>query len=156
MRMSWTLSVPLCQMSHISRLPLCYVASSCGVDDLDLYLASFAFDLFTEKLAKTRRSLRTWVCVKAFQARSAIPSKISLYRSVKRPPRLQSREWYIEKFALQPSQYFGMSGGSRPYRRKRSSCHPFAPIPVPFTVDGCTFSHAPVFIACRKQRAPWT
>ena len=58
--------------------------------------------------------------------------------------------------ALQPSQYLGRSGGSKPYCRKRASRHSCDPISVPFTVDGCTASQDPVFVAHRSRRASWT
>ena len=48
------------------------------------------------------------------------------------------------------------SGGSRPYHRKRASRHSCAPSYVPFTVNGCTFSHAPVFVSRHKGCAYWT
>ena len=60
---------------------------------------------------------------------------------------------------MQLSQNLGMSGGYRPYRSKRASRHSCSPSSVPFTVDGCTISHAPVFFTRRKQRerrATWT
>ena len=43
---------------------------------------------------------------------------------------------YGEILALQPSQYLGRSGGSRPYLRKRASRYSYAHSSVPFTVDG--------------------
>ena len=54
---------------------------------------------------------------------------------------------------LQLSHSLGRYGGSRPYHRKRASHHSFKPSSVPFTVDGCTVIHAPVFVTCRKQCA---
>ena len=50
----------------------------------------------------------------------------------------------------------GRSGGSRPYRRAREYLHSCAPSSAPFTVDGCTFSQAPVFVARRIRCTPWT
>ena len=50
----------------------------------------------------------------------------------------------------------GRSGGSRTYHRKRASHHSCAPSSVPFTVDGCTVSQAPVFVARRRRCVPWT
>ena len=38
--------------------------------------------------------------------------------------------------ALQPSQYLGGSGGSRPYSRKMASRNSCAPSSFPFAVDG--------------------
>ena len=58
----------------------------------------------------------------------------------------------MENRALQPSQYFGRSWVSRPYRRKATSRHSCAPSSVPFTVDGCTISQAPVFVARHNRR----
>ena len=55
--------------------------------------------------------------------------------------------------SFQPLQYLGRSGGSRPYRKKRASRHSCTPSSVPFTVDGCTVSQAPVFVARRIPRA---
>ena len=69
-----------------------------------------------------------------------------------RPPFLQSRACQMEKAELQPSQNLGGPGGLMPYRRKRVFCHSCAPSSVPFTVNGFTVSHIPVFVARRKWR----
>ena len=61
----------------------------------------------------------------------------------------------MEKVALQPSQYWGRSGGSRLYFSKSSFRHSCAPRSVPFTVDCCTLSHSPVFVSHSNQHAPW-
>ena len=47
----------------------------------------------------------------------------------------------------------GRSGGSRPYHRNRASLHSWTPSSVPLTVDGCTVSQAPVFVAPHRRRA---
>ena len=44
----------------------------------------------------------------------------------------------------------------RIYIRKRAYRHSCAPSFIPFTADGCTGSHAPVFVAHHSQRAHWT
>ena len=62
----------------------------------------------------------------------------------------------MEKAALRPSQNLGGSGGSRTYHRKRATHHYCAPSSVLLTVDDCTDSHAPVFVASSKQRTAWT
>ena len=49
----------------------------------------------------------------------------------------------------------GRSGGSRPYHRKRSSCHSYAPSSVPFNLDGCTVRQELVFVARYSHCAPW-
>ena len=51
---------------------------------------------------------------------------------------------------------WGVFWVSRTYIRKRSSQHSFVPSSVPFTIDGCTFSHAPIFVSRRKRCASWT
>ena len=43
-----------------------------------------------------------------------------------------------------------------PYYRKRAYRHSCAPSSVPFNLDSCNVSHAPVFVARLSQRAPWT
>ena len=90
-RMSWTLSVPLCQRSRISRWPLCSVAYIWFVYGVVLDVADFAFVLFMAQPAKMRGSSLTWFLLKAFPDRSATHSLSSLLRSVMRPL-LQSRE----------------------------------------------------------------
>ena len=42
-----------------------------------------------------------------------------------------------------------------PYLRIREYLHYFAPISVPFTVDGCTIIYAFVFVTRRKRRVTW-
>ena len=73
-----------------------------------------------------------------------------------RPPFLQSRACKMEKAELHLSQNLGRSGGSMPYCSKRVSYHSCAPSSVPFTDDGFTVSHIPVFVTRRKWRATWT
>ena len=158
-RMSWTLSILLYKRSWIRRSPFCSVASGGGEPSLNvepLVPDSLDFGLFTEQPEKMRGYSRTWEGVKALPDRSATPSRSSLWRAVTRPPLLQLRAWQIVNLALQLSQYFGRSGGYRPYLRKRVSRHSCAPISVPFTVDSCTVSQAPVFVARCSQRALWT
>ena len=157
--MSWTLSVPFYQRSQISRSPFCSVASSGGSPSRSVVLlapAGLAFSLFTAWPAKMRRSLRTCEGVKAFPVRSVTPSRSSLWRAVTMSPLLQSRVWQIFNLALQTSQYVWRSGRSRPYLRKRVSRHSWAPSSVPFTVDGCTVSQAPVFVARCSRHVLWT
>ena len=62
----------------------------------------------------------------------------------------------MKKAALKPSHILGRSEVSRLYYRKRASRHSYAPWSVPFTVDICTVSHAPIFVTCRKRRVTWT
>ena len=132
------------------------MAYICGVGDLALDLVGFAFVLFTAQREKMRVLLRTWVGMKDFLASSATPSRSSLWRAVTRPPQFQSRIWHMEKLALYLSQYWGRSRGSRPYRRKRASRHSCASSSVLFSVDGCTVSHAPVFVTLRTRHTSWT
>ena len=61
----------------------------------------------------------------------------------------------MDKVVLQSSQNLGSSGVSRPYHRKKASCHSFTPSSVLFTVNGCTVRHAPVFFTCHKLCANW-
>ena len=62
----------------------------------------------------------------------------------------------MDKAALQPSPNLGRSGGSRQYLRKRSSRLSCAHSSVPFTVNVCTVSHAPVFTNYLKGNVTWT
>ena len=62
----------------------------------------------------------------------------------------------MENMAFQPSKNLGRSVGSSPYLRKRESRHSRAPNSIPFTVDGCTSRHDPVFVTPCKRRATWT
>ena len=62
----------------------------------------------------------------------------------------------MENTELHPSQNLGRSRGSRPYRRKRASRHSYSSNSIPFTIDGCTVSRAPVFVTCVKRYATWT
>ena len=59
----------------------------------------------------------------------------------------------MENLAWKQSQCVGRSRGLRPYRRNRASRHSCAPSFVPLTVDGCTVSQAPVFVARCSLRA---
>ena len=43
-----------------------------------------------------------------------------------------------------------------PYQRKRASRHSCTLSSVPFTMDNCTISHAPVFVTRHSRCAPWT
>ena len=154
--MSWTLSVTFWKRSWIRGSPIYSVASGFFFDDGSVDPAVCAFGCWTSRPSKMRESSRTCVGVKVFPARSATPSYISLLHAVNRLSFLKSRSWYMEKAALQPLQNLGRSGGSRPYCRKRSSIHSCAPSYVPFTVYGCTISHAPIFFPRRNRRATWT
>ena len=83
------------------------MASSGGVAAVivvALELAVFAFGLFTAQPANMRGSSRMLDGVKYFPARSATPSRSSLWRAVTRPPRLQSKAWQMEKVLLQSPQ----------------------------------------------------
>ena len=62
----------------------------------------------------------------------------------------------MEKAALHPSHNLGRSRGSRQYHRKRVFLHSYSPSYVPFIVDGCTASHAPVLVTHRKRHTTWT
>ena len=62
----------------------------------------------------------------------------------------------MDKAELQPSHNFGRSGSSRPYHRKKESRHSCAPSSIPFTLDGCTVIHAPIFVTRHKRHAIWT
>ena len=59
----------------------------------------------------------------------------------------------MQNLAWQPLQCVGRSGGWRPYRRKKTLRHSCAPSSFPLTVDGCTVSQAPIFVARRSWRA---
>ena len=159
-RMSWTLSVPYCQRSRIIRSLFCSVTSGAAVVASDgvvsLDPAGLGFVLLMAQSEYIKGLLRTWAGVKALPARSATPSRSSLWRAVTRPPFLQSRAWLMVNLASHPSQCDGRSGGSSPYRRKRASRHSWSPRSVPVTVDGSTMSQAPVFAARRILCACWT
>ena len=150
---------PVCQRSHISRSPFYSVASG-GVTPsrsvVPLAPANIYFSLFMERLARMRELLLMCKGVEAFPARSATPSRSLLSSAETRPPLLQSRAWQIMNLKFQPSLYVRRSEGAIPYHRKRASPHSCAPSSVPFTVDSCTVSQAPVFVFCRSRHALWT
>ena len=118
--------------------------------------AGCAFVLCTEQPAEMRWLTCMCVGLKYLPSSSATPSWISLWHAITRPPLLQSRVWHMEKSALHPSQNLGRSGSYRQYFMKRASLHSWAPSSVPLTIDGCTVSHAPVFVAHSKWCANWT
>ena len=91
--------------------------------------------------------------MKDFPARSLTLSQNSSWHDMTRSPFLQSRACNIEKLVLHPSHSLGSSGGSMPYLRNRASHHSCSPSSMPFTVDGCIVSHAPVFVTRRKRHA---
>ena len=154
--MSWTLYVPFCQRSRISRSSFFPVKSGDGAPSqsvVSLAPASVAFVLFTAWPAKMSGLLRTCEEVKVLPARYATPSWSSLCCAVTRLSLLQSRVWQIVNLALQPSHFVGRSGGSSPYHRKRASWNYCAPSSVIFNVDGWNVSQALVLIPCHSQRA---
>ena len=155
-RMPWTLSVPFCQCSWISRLPFCYVTYRFWVDGVVLDLAGFAFVLFMAQPPNMRGSLRTWVGVKALPYRSTIRYRDHCDASWQGYPSCSQGHEIWRNWCCSRHSIWGGLWGPRPYRNKRASLHSCAPSSVPFTVDGCTVSHAPVFVDLRKRRASWT
>ena len=154
-RMLWTLRVPFCQKSWIRMLPFCSMAYAFFFDGVCMVLVGWHFGLCKIEPAKMSGSLHTCIVLKNFLDMSVTPSWNSLWRDMTRSPFLQSRARKMEKLELQPSQNLGRSGGSRPYRRKRTSHHYCAHSSVLFTFDSRTIIHPPIFITLHKRHVTW-
>ena len=118
------MSVPFFQRSRMRRSLFSPDSSIvCGFfflwwwPPLITYLPSSLSDLAWHYRLWIRRLLRTCKGVKAFLARLATLSQISLCRVVTRPPFLQLSVWAMDNLALYPSQQEGRSGDSTPRQR---------------------------------------
>ena len=89
--------------------------------------------------------------VKAFHARSATPSRSSLWCVMTRPPLLQSNMWHIDSAPLKQSKWGERYWGSMPYHWNKALHHSWSQILVPFNADGNTVIYTPFLVPHLSQ-----